>query len=274
MLRILKYNSYIQIALIFTFFFFVVVVCSMFLGYQSMGGYLAPSILLLLTWLLYKKEGKNLSALGLYPNIRNILLLPLGIMIGILLISLALFAQMLNEEINIRLNPRVSYMNAFTGFFFLLQGVLNEELIFRGYCLDKTMKRMGIIKANLLFAFLFMVWHWFAWNAWGDWGTMLGAITTAFGHFLFATALLSSGSLFFPIGIHWGCNWASFYLFSLRSGSSATHTIFLVSSPETDKSLLHNFINIFITLVCFAIAIGVIWKLRRKNDLITRRKLA
>ena len=38
------------------------------------------------------------------------------------------------------------------------------------------------------------------------------AITIPVGHLLFATALLKSKTLFFPIGIHLGNNWATRHL--------------------------------------------------------------
>jgi hypothetical protein len=35
---------------------------------------------------------------------------------------------------------------------------------------------------------------------------------TAIGHLWFATALRSSGTILFPVGLHWGNNWAATYV--------------------------------------------------------------
>jgi membrane protease YdiL (CAAX protease family) len=265
MLRTLKKYPLVGTVLVFILFIFIVFALSSVLGYQTIGGYVSPFVLLLLTWLLYKKQGKNLSELGLDPKRRNIYFLPLGLLTGILFLTFALFVQTINEKITFQLNPNANYSGVAVGLFFLLQGVLNEELIFRGYCLDKTMQRIGIFKANLVFAFLFMVWHWISWNAWGNYGMMLSSITTAFGHFLFATALLSARTLYFSIGIHLGINWASNYLFSLRDNAGRIDVLFNVSTAEQTPTAMHDLTNILLTLLCYLAVIGLIWKAGKRR---------
>ena len=234
------------------------------MGFKTNGGYLSPLLLLLLTWSLYKKEGTNLSALGINVKRKNIFFLPLGIGIGILFFSTLLFVQMQYHGINIVVNKNADFRLIIGGIFFLLPVAINEELIFRGYCYKKTIERTGITNANLIFAFLFIVWHWVALNAWGNFGMMLGLITTGFGHLLFATAFLKSATLYFPIGIHLGNNWAQRYLFSTDMGGINTKpsndVFFLLANSKQNFSQFHSILSFMITLTCFLTFTLIIWK--------------
>ena len=147
-------------------------------GNLSLGNLLSPVILLLLTAWFYRKEGKNLSELGLNIQLTNLLFLPLGLILGILFFSLLLFLQSFQNDLHIQINQNANWGLIFSGAFFLIIGVLNEELIFRGYFFQKTIDYKGFMQANLIFAAIFIVYHWIALNAWGNYGLMLGLFTT------------------------------------------------------------------------------------------------
>ena len=156
------------------------------------------------------------------------------------------------------------------GLWFLLGSVLIEEFIFRGYCFKKTYQEIGVFKANLIFAFLFIVHHWFALNAWGNWGMMLGLITTGFGHFLFATAFIQSRTLFLPIGIHLGNNWAQRHIFSIKTMGIADNTplndsLFYIRVTQQEFSTLHTIGSYCISFACFLLSTYLIWKWYNRN---------
>lgn len=44
--------------------------------------YTAPILLFITTWFMYKGEGRTLKAIGLNFSLRNVLFLPLGVLIG------------------------------------------------------------------------------------------------------------------------------------------------------------------------------------------------
>ena len=236
-------------------------------GNLSLGNLLSPVILLLLTAWFYRKEGKNLSELGLNIQLTNLLFLPLGLILGILFFSLLLFLQSFQNDLHIQINQNANWGLIFSGAFFLIIGVLNEELIFRGYFFQKTIDYKGFMQANLIFAAIFIVYHWIALNAWGNYGLMLGLFTTGFGHILFAVALLKSKTLYFPIGIHWGNNWAQRHLFSANIGgineNPSNDTFFILTSFNIDTSLVHILGSYAITITCFLLSISVIWKFKR-----------
>lgn len=250
------------LSLLFALYFAVPFLLSTFLGYQVATVCLTALILLLLTWILYRREGRGLSEVGLDFSNRNLSFLPLGMLTGIAFFCVLFFAQMTHNGIQIHFNPRADYFAIAKGLFVLLPAVLVEELVFRGYCFKKTVDEAGALKANVIFAFLFMVWHWIAFDAWGDFGTMFGLSTTALGHLLFSTALLRSGTLYFPLGIHLGNNWTAHYFFSANTkgvgAEPPDHVFFIVEAPVRGVSEFNGVVSYMITFIWFVICILIV----------------
>lgn len=256
----------IKIAIVFALFFFIVVALSTVFGYQTWSGYIAPLILLAITAWLYKREGKNLSVLGLIPTKRTTGFLPIGLVLGVFFYATGMYLVMLYRGLEIQYNAAADYSLIATGLVFFIQGVLNEELIFRGYCFQQTIERYGIVTANLVFALLFLVWHWFAWDAWGNYGLMLSAVTVCFGHFLFATSYLKSGTLFLPIGIHLGNNWAvkHFAVYQSSEEPITQEAIFIVTGPS-QSSATDEVLTIVISISWMLAFTWLVWKFTPKR---------
>jgi membrane protease YdiL (CAAX protease family) len=209
--------------------------------------------------------------LGITGRWKNLLYIPLGLFIGIVFFCMLFFFQKLYNGLSISVNPKANYGLIVTGLALALPGVLMEELIFRGYCLQKTVHQIGAVRANILFAFFFVAWHWLAFNAWGNWGLMLSLITTGFGHVFFSVALSRSQTLFFPIALHLGNNWASRNLFALNMGETvdpkqANDSFFLISTPAVQFSTTHVVIGYAITIGCFFISIATILLLVKRKS--------
>jgi membrane protease YdiL (CAAX protease family) len=230
-----------------------------------MSAYLCQFILLGITWWLYHREGKSFAAIGLNFKARNLLFLPIGMLLGIIFLSLILGFQMLHDVFSISINKNADYSIVLAGIVLLMHGVINEELIFRGYCFQQTVTQIGIVKTNLLFALFFLVWHWISFNAWGNYPLMLGLITTSFGHLLFATALRSSGTLYFSMGLHLGINWASQNIFYIGKEitSEQKGTIFIIHPSGKIYSTMHDITNYGISIVGFLVFTWVIYKWRK-----------
>jgi membrane protease YdiL (CAAX protease family) len=122
---------------------------------QLLRNFLVVALLLLLSYLLYKKQGSNLSRLGIDSRPRNIFQLPIGLLLGILFFCMLLFFQSLYNGISISLNPNASYPLILYGLLLALPGVLMEELIFRGYCLQKSVQGCGFCMGQYFSRFLF-----------------------------------------------------------------------------------------------------------------------
>ena len=231
---------------------------------QTVGISISAIILLLLTGMLYKWDGRMFTELGLDIGRRNISFLVLGIALGCLFFILLFVIQMTSNDIHVQLNKNVNYLSIATGLFLLIPAVFVEELIFRGYCFKRTVDKAGITKTNLIFAFLFLVWHWIALDAWGNFYMMIGLLTTAFGHLLFSTALIRSGTLYFPIGIHLGNNWTSHHFFSSNTKGIrpeiSSDSFFIVTMPAEAITPLHSVLNYMATFIYALLFTWIIWK--------------
>jgi membrane protease YdiL (CAAX protease family) len=256
-----RINDPFLLASIFVIFFIIPVSAA----FLPLNGYfqkwLAVIILLGASYWLYKREGSSLSAIGLDFRKKNLRYILPGLLIGILFFCSLLALQREYNDLTIPFNQQVNIPLVFAGLLYALPAVLMEELIFRGYCLQKTIERIGFTKANLLFAFLFIVWHWVAFNAWGNYGQMLSLFTTGFGHWFFAVALRKSGTLWLPIAIHLGNNWASRNIFGYQqSGDSANllDSVFYIRNSGQQYSTTHNIVSHLLTFACFLLFIWLI----------------
>ncbi len=175
--------------------------------------YTSAICLLIATWILFKIDNKSLSDIGLNFKTKNLIFLPLGILIGAAAFLIAKYLRALYIGETFEISTAINYKNILYAFYAILPTVAVEEFIFRGYLFKKTIEISSVLKANIIFSILFASIHVF------DSGVMnnlpmfiLLAVSIPVGHLLYATALLKSKSLFFPIGIHLGNNWATRHL--------------------------------------------------------------
>ncbi len=87
--------------------------------------------------------------------------------------------------------------------FIFLVGSTHEEMLFRGYPFQRLMEVLGTPATVLLLAAAFGAIH-----SGNPHAGLVGTANTAIVGVLFALAYLSSGRLWFPIGLHWGWNFA------------------------------------------------------------------
>lgn len=243
----------IPIALQFVLLFGIPVAMAFVPVPPQLQKWLAVLVLLGLTLFLYRRKQKGLSELGLSPPLFG-RYFPVGLFWGIAIFCALLLAQAGFNSITITRSANVNFGLVFTGLLYALPGVLMEELIFRGYCFQRTVDRIGFAKANWIFAFLFIVWHWVAFQAWGNWPVMLSLITTGFGHLFFAVGLRKTGTLWFPIAAHLGNNWASRNIFGYSmTGDAVTgsDSIFVLSGGNAATGTTHVMLSYLITLGIF-----------------------
>jgi len=193
--------------------------------------YTAAICLLIATWLLYKTDSKSLRFIGLNLSLRNISFLPLGLIIGAFALLAAKYARTLYTGELFAISESVDYSTILYALYFILPTVAVEEFLFRGYLFKKTIEISNVIVANVIFSILFMLIHVLDENAMNNKGMIIFLIISIpVGHLLFATALLKSKTLFFPIGLHLGNNWATRHLItSSDSGDSILYTVNNVS---------------------------------------------
>ena len=188
----------------------------------------ASAILLgIATWLLYKVDYKSLREIGLNLSLRHLSFLPLGVLIGAIAFLTAKYARALYTGESIVISETVNYSTILYALYIILPTVAVEEFLFRGYLFKKTIEKSNVIVANIIFSILFTLIHVFDENVMNNRGMMIFLIISIpVGHLLFATALLKSKTLFFPIGLHLGNNWATQHLITNSdNGDSFLYTI-------------------------------------------------
>ena len=169
---------------------------------------------LLITWQAYKKEGKNLSELGLNLKSTNIGFGLLGLLIGGIFVIPLAFSIAYIKGYPFVLNQGFNGHYVLNGLWLSFAYVVLEELAFRGICFKKTVELTSVARANIIFATLFILSHWINLGAFGNPTLMTILLITGLGHVLYATAFLKSKTLYFPIGLHLGNNWVSLFVIS------------------------------------------------------------
>ncbi|HKG05895.1 MAG TPA: CPBP family intramembrane glutamic endopeptidase [Pedobacter sp.] len=111
--------------------------------------------------------------------------------------------------------------------------VLYEELIFRGALLYIAIKKLGVLKACLLSAVCFGIYHWFSYNLFGN--PLMMVITfsmTSIVGLSWAFAFARSGSLYLPIALHFGWNLFNTVVFSNGNFGQAIFTRVNGNQPQ------------------------------------------
>lgn len=179
------------------------------------------------TWLLFRWEGKSLSELGLTARFRQLSFLPLGLLIGALAFLAAKVARAIYAGEAIAFSASIDYSAVLYGLYIILPTVAVEEFLFRGYLFKKTIAVSNAVIANIIFSVLFMLVHVLDSHVLSNLPLMIMLIVSIpVGHLWFATGLLRSKTIYFPIGLHLGNNWASRHLITNSdSGQSILYTI-------------------------------------------------
>lgn len=218
----------------------------------------AVILLVTATWFLYKRENKSLAAIGFDLNIKNLLLLPLGTLIaaGTFLFAKYLRAVSLNETFH--LTSEIDFKSITLAIYFILPTVAVEEFLFRGYLFKKTVEISSSVKANLIFSVLFTLIHVLDDHVLSQPGMIvLLVISIPVGHLLFATALLKSKSIYFPIGLHLGNNWATRHLVS---SSSEGDSIFFITDQASFETWPSFIVFLLFWNAIFLLITFLIWK--------------
>lgn len=224
----------------------------------------APILLVVATYILYKTENKSLKTIGLNLSPRNIYFLLFGLFVGALAFLGARLTRALYVGESIHISPEFDYKDALIALYFILPQVATEELIFRGYLFKKTIEVSNVVIANVIFSILFTLIHVIDTDVLNNLGmVVMLSVTIPVGHLLFATGLIKSKTLFFPIGLHLGNNWATRHFIS----SGKNESVFFI----TDSVMFDSWSPFLMMLVLFNSFYVLIAFLIWKWDVILRR---
>jgi membrane protease YdiL (CAAX protease family) len=160
------------------------------------------AIVLAVTALFLRWDGRPLSVLGLEPSIRRLGELAAGFAGGALVILVvALGARMLLPFPWVR-NPSFTYTAAGFSLLWLLFGNAVEELIFRGYSFERLIGAVGHWKAQLVTALLFALFH-----VMQGWSWQVALTGTTIGSLFFGLVFIRWRSVPAAVGTHVAANW-------------------------------------------------------------------
>ncbi len=199
---------------------------------------------LIISWLLlWAFCKKHLSVLGVSPTKNRMTNLILGLLIAASCCTLwqLMATAFINNSWEI--NKQATAKGILESSRWTLVSVLYEELIFRGALLYIAIKKLGAVKACILSAVCFGIYHWFSYNVFGNPLMMvITFIMTAIVGLSWAFAFAKTGSLYLPIGLHLGWNLFSIVVFSNGNFGQAI----LVKANENQlQGLLSWFVFLF-----------------------------
>jgi len=171
---------------------------------------------LTLSWLIvWLFEKGNLSFLGFYPTKRRILDFALFLLITAICCSTGFFSRMYFAKEQWQLNPFLSSSLILEAIWWNTKSVLFEELIFRGVIFYLLIKKIGAIKAIIISAIAFGIYHWFSFEVIGNPTQMVITFaTTGIMGLLYAYGYAKTFSLYIPCAIHFGWNLTQGFIFS------------------------------------------------------------
>jgi membrane protease YdiL (CAAX protease family) len=176
---------------------------------------LGAFILLILNVLVLRWAGFGAKALGMDRPPRRAVEFFAGLLVaaGFAAIQLLVLARLAGFEW--QPNPDYGGSEWLAGLRWNVASVLFEELIFRGALLWLAIRWLGAMRATLLSAACFGVYHWFSYGLFGDpIGMAFVFVYTGAVGVMLAWAYAWSGSIVLPIALHLGWNLVQYEVFS------------------------------------------------------------
>ena len=171
---------------------------------------------LLLSWaILWLIERKSLLALGITPPGKRFFQFVLGFFFSGIVCSVIKLAQSSMLHVTWQLNPQITLFKIAHHLSWNFNSVLFEELIFRGALLYIAIRRIGSVKAILISAICFGIYHWFSYGLFGNIIPMIVVfVITGLMGWAWAYAFNKTSSMALPIGFHLGWNFTFNAIFS------------------------------------------------------------
>ncbi len=165
----------------------------------------------LLLVMLDQVQDNPLPAMGLGWGARTLRLALIGLLLGGLMIGIVMTVLAVGGQLSLRLHltPH-AFLQALAELYILATGAMAEELVFRGYPLQRCMEGAGTVLGIVIMSLLFGTVHLANPNA-----SALGFVNTVGVGVLLSLAYVRTRSLWLPWGIHFGWNTALGMAFGL-----------------------------------------------------------
>jgi membrane protease YdiL (CAAX protease family) len=226
---------------------------------------------LIISWLLlWFICNKHLSVLGFRPTKERVYNLCIGLAIAASCCTVYQIMTTAFIKNGWVLNKQVTGKTILESSRWTLVSVIYEELIFRGALLYIAIKKLGVTKACIVSAVGFGIYHWFTFSVFGN--PFMMAITflmTAIVGLSWAFAFAKSGSLYLPIGLHFGWNLFCTVVFS---NGNFMQGILVRTNGNELQGILSLFVFLFQVFALPFITFLYLNRLSRKQKLITDKE--
>jgi membrane protease YdiL (CAAX protease family) len=211
-------------------------------------------LIILANWTLYRTENKNLNELGFDFKIQNLIFLIIGLLLGILAVLIGYYLRSFLTGDRIIINENFIIYDILKQLYWILPTAATQEFIVRSYGYKKLISTYNLKIANIIAILIFISLH----NVFniGIFGALFYSISIIIGHFVFANALLRSGTILFAIGIHWGSNVANNQLFT--DDKISTSILFLEKAVQEEPSGF-NPLGILLYIITLNIGFILLW---------------
>ncbi len=230
---------------------------------KALGSILNMPLIIMIFFnaLLFRAEGKDLDALGFNLKKRNLIFLPLGLSIAIVAYIINFLIMAVLRDYTLHLNHDINIQQLLGSALVLLPMAAIQQFIVRSYCYVKTIEATNTRFATILFGILFVAMH----NVFSNdiFNAVFLSLSLFVSHLLFSTAFLQSRTLYFAIGLHWGCNVANDHL--LVEGLQGTSIVYslppeIIPSAESGPGILAILLYFLLINTGYFLAGLLIWK--------------
>ena len=181
--------------------------------------------------------GERLSDLGFRASRRDFMAVPVAFAAGALLFAGVLLILGHTAGGEWYLGTSTPMRTALLGLVPVLCLFLSEELLFRGYAFQQLRRISGPGVAVVASSLLFGGYHLLGSGDWAMGAAFRMAMPTV-GGLVFGYALVRTGSLAVPIGLHWGGNWAQSVLLDLGHPADQTAAVWTMPLSEDQMRTL------------------------------------
>jgi membrane protease YdiL (CAAX protease family) len=186
----------------------------------ALVGAIAAGGVLLVTAMLLRWEGADLSVLGLPLDGRRLLELAVGFVVSAALFLAVAGAQSVGVGAPWLFQGSRGVLAALSDLPAVMALVVVEELLFRGFLLRALRAVSGDRAAIVLSALAFGAYHVVGTRYWAM-GAVFQFLMPTVGGLLFAWAAVRTGGLALPLGLHLGGNWVQTSVAAFSAASPA-----------------------------------------------------
>ena len=195
------------------------------------------ALLFLVTFLFSRAGGESMRANGFDSSSRRWRDLAAGFLAGALALAAVSLIVGSFAEAGWRTNGSFALTRILAGLGSVLALFLAEEFLFRGYAFTRLARTLGSTAALVFSAAAFGFYH-VAGSEFSGAGLAYAFTLPALGGLVFGYALIRSGGLALPIGLHWGGNWVQSAVFGLGQVQDGTGALWVKALSPEERALL------------------------------------